>query len=269
VSVEAIALVYKRTRAKGARLNALVAIADHAHDDGRQAFPSPATIAWKGRITLRAAELIVQKLVDTGEVWPRYDAAAKRLYLDIRCICHWDAYQREGPIPSRKEPVRARAVREDFARKLVAAAERRAVASVSRDDSALRRDDTLRERENTLGEPAPVEISVSPPQSGRSTSQPSGTVRDPSVEPSKEKAGAAPRHTLRDVEKPGDNLGVITKLAHEVLELQGPRAPIDELTEAVKYRCARLHVAYDSATVAKAIDSAKWQREHRAPARAS
>lgn len=81
---------------------------------------------------------------------------------------------------------------------------------------------------------------------------------DPLSEPSEEKAGAAPRPTPD--EDPEQNVGVITKLAHDLFEL-GVRA--DEFTEAMKGRCAQLHIAYNSSVVRKAIESAQWQRTRR------
>lgn len=65
-----------------------------------------------------------------------------------------------------------------------------------------------------------------------------------------------PRH--QPVEHPDDNIGVITKIAHEVIDLMGPGD--GDLVEAVKGRCARLHIDYNSAAVLKALDSARVQR---------
>lgn len=257
MSFKAVTLVYERTRAKGGSLQALVSIADHAHDDGRHAFPSPATIAWKSRQTRRWAERILEKLVTDGEIWPRWDPVAKRLYLDIRCICHWDAYRQEGPIPTREGPERARTIREDFAHKLVAAASARAEGERVSDNTLRDNPGTLRDKSDTLGERAAVENSPSDGTAETSPPQPSGTVNDPSLERSEEKAGAAPRL----IDWPDENVAVITKLAHEVLD-RFPRADEGDIAEAVKTRCATLRIAYRSDVVRKALDSAKWQREH-------
>jgi hypothetical protein len=90
---------------------------------------------------------------------------------------------------------------------------------------------------------------------------------DPVPDPvSKEKSSAAPEARAAQAsdnghERPDDNVGVITKLAHEMLDLGVSRN--GDLAEAVKARCAQLHIAYDSAVVRKAIDSADAQRHHR------
>lgn len=67
-------------------------------------------------------------------------------------------------------------------------------------------------------------------------------------------SGEAPR-------TPADNVAVITKITHELLALGGISDP--DLEEAVKCRCAELKIAYDSASVGKAIDSARAQKSRR------
>lgn len=87
-------------------------------------------------------------------------------------------------------------------------------------------------------------------------------IRDPVIDPvTGSKAGAAPRPP----ETPAENVGVITKLAHETLGLLGDRVDDDFLRETVKGRCARLRIAYDSGVVIKAVESARWQRAHPTP----
>lgn len=55
------------------------------------------------------------------------------------------------------------------------------------------------------------------------------------------------------------NLRIITKIAHEVLQkANGHRADVDAI-EAIKVLCARRHIAYNSAIVRKALDSAEAQ----------
>lgn len=87
---------------------------------------------------------------------------------------------------------------------------------------------------------------------------------DPESDPSEEKAGAAARPDRRGaVENADDNVGVITKLAHEAYDLLGTNADLVELSETLKSRCATLRIAYRSDVVFKALESAKWQRDHR------
>lgn len=74
------------------------------------------------------------------------------------------------------------------------------------------------------------------------------------VQEQKQRGG--PRH--QPPEHPDDNVGVITKIAHEVIDALGPDD--GDLVEAVKSRCANLHIDYNSASVLKALDSARVQR---------
>lgn len=60
---------------------------------------------------------------------------------------------------------------------------------------------------------------------------------------------------------PAENVGVITKLAHELIDELGEAS--SDLADAVKEACVRARIAYDSAAVAKAIESARWQRARR------
>jgi hypothetical protein len=83
---------------------------------------------------------------------------------------------------------------------------------------------------------------------------------DTSEDTSEVQAGALP--LLRPVEHPDDNVGVITRIAHEVIDQIGPQH--EDLADAIKGLCARRHIAYDSTVVRKAIESAVWQRRHKA-----
>ena len=55
------------------------------------------------------------------------------------------------------------------------------------------------------------------------------------------------------------NLGIITKVAHEMIDLLGESSP--DLVETVKGMCAHRKIAYDSTVVHKAIESARVQRK--------
>lgn len=57
---------------------------------------------------------------------------------------------------------------------------------------------------------------------------------------------------------PEQNIKVITKIAHEVMNSNGHRGDADTV-EAVKQLCAKRHIAYDAAVVRRAIDSAEAQ----------
>lgn len=102
------------------------------------------------------------------------------------------------------------------------------------------------------------------PGPGPGSTGPSLAVPDPVPDPDpvqEPKSSAAP--TARAAPPPPDpeaNVAVITKLAHEALELAMPSA---DLGDAVKSRCAQLHIAYNGGVVRKAIESAQAQRRFR------
>jgi hypothetical protein len=85
------------------------------------------------------------------------------------------------------------------------------------------------------------------------------------TEGNKESAAAdePPRRTRPETaDDPRDHIEVITQVVlKEVLPTLGPTADVIDLKDATKERCARLKIAYDSATVAAAVDSAlvRWQ----------
>jgi hypothetical protein len=264
MSVKATALVQERTRAKGSNLLALLAIADHAHDDGTNGYPTPATIAWKSRLTERAAEIILRKLVQDGEIEPQWEPTTRRLHLHLRCIVAWEAYQTEGPIPIREKITRRPyPTRVSFALSLVAAADARRA-------DIRERQGTIRERQNDIREILPVENSVTDTLDSTSTSQPFLTVQQPSVQPLIEEQGAAPpppRSWRR--EAPEECVDVITRLVHDTFDLLGPPTDAERLDfeEIVIGRCIEFHIPYNNTVVGKAIESALHQRK-RAQARA-
>lgn len=127
MSIRAWSLVWERSRAKGGNLLMLLSIADYAKDDGRWAWPSARTLTWKTRLSGRAGELILMKLVRDGEIWPEWNAAEERLYLHVRCVFDWEAYETEG-INREREKI-SRNQSESFSRKLMTiAADRLATA---------------------------------------------------------------------------------------------------------------------------------------------
>ena len=74
-------------------------------------------------------------------------------------------------------------------------------------------------------------------------------------------AGAAPlpASSASTNSEAQQNVGAITKIAHEMITLLG--AESSDLVETVKGMCAHHHIAYDSTAVQKAIDSARVQRQ--------
>ncbi len=76
----------------------------------------------------------------------------------------------------------------------------------------------------------------------------------------KDKAAAAPRPSAPRSEPPDENLRIITKLAHEAIDIEGVAADLGILAGAVKSLCAIRVIAYNSDVVRKAVDSALAQR---------
>lgn len=60
--------VWKSSPSKGSELLLLLALADHAHDDGSNAFPSIATLAQKTRMSSRSVSRLISRLVSRGEL---------------------------------------------------------------------------------------------------------------------------------------------------------------------------------------------------------
>lgn len=69
MSVHVMSWIFRESeeRCAGRRL-VLLAIADHAHDDGRCAWPSVQTIATKARMTKRGAQKALRELEKSGRI---------------------------------------------------------------------------------------------------------------------------------------------------------------------------------------------------------
>lgn len=121
-----------------------------------------------------------------------------------------------------------------------------------------------KEPESVLPAPAverngePCKKTASPSESGVLILE-SGVL---SSEDGTRKAAASPRP--RPVENPNDNLSIVTKLAHEAIDIEGMNADLGQLADAVKSLCAIRGIAYNSEVVRKAVDSALAQRRRSA-----
>lgn len=80
----------------------------------------------------------------------------------------------------------------------------------------------------------------------------------------KDKAAAAPRPSDPRSEPPTENLRIITKLAHEAIDIEGIGATLSDLADAVKSLCSTRAISYNSDVVRKAVDSALAQRRVKA-----
>jgi DNA-binding Lrp family transcriptional regulator len=74
VSIACMTRVWEHSRHKGSELLVLLAIADFAHDDGSNAFPSIGTLAKKTRLSVRSVQDILRKLERSGELRVDYEA---------------------------------------------------------------------------------------------------------------------------------------------------------------------------------------------------
>lgn len=68
MSVIVSAYVWEHSRQKGSALLLLLAIADHAHDDGTGAYPSVANLAKKMRMTQRNTQRLIQQVIEAEEL---------------------------------------------------------------------------------------------------------------------------------------------------------------------------------------------------------
>lgn len=259
MSLRAMTLVWERSRAKGSNLLVLLAIADCAHDDGRDAWPTTGTLALKGRLTDRAVRLVLHKLEFEGEITIEVNStgrvielrAGRRIepqwFLHIRCVCDWAVYAAEKP--EKFSGVIEQPFRGGRPRKLRGQQEK---------FSCFRARHQTRQPEN---------FSPKPEIQRRKTGKivhalKERTVSDPSVEAVQgDEQGLRPDPPREETAK--DHVAVLTRIAHEQIQILGTEAL--DLTEAVKAQCASLRIAtgppYD--LVRKAIESAIWQVRHR------
>ena len=68
MSIKVSTYVWEHSKQKGTALLLMLAIADHAHDDGGGAYPSVQTLAKKSRTTTRNVRLLLPKLEAAGEL---------------------------------------------------------------------------------------------------------------------------------------------------------------------------------------------------------
>jgi hypothetical protein len=68
MSIRVIDHVWRNSKQEGGALLLLLAIADYAHDDGRNAYPSLKTLARKTRLSRRHIINLIKKLEDAGEL---------------------------------------------------------------------------------------------------------------------------------------------------------------------------------------------------------
>lgn len=242
MSANASGQVWKHSRAKGSNLLVLLAIADIADEQGRNAWPSPEHLAEKTRMTPRAMRLILHRLERDGELVIELNADRRPVrtghvplwFLHVRCVADPEAY--------------ARAESEKFSETPFPEG-RRATGKLFPIAAAVNRKTFPANRKNHVRQPEKSRTAYK---------------EDPSVDPLVElKAGAPPLAPATD------NLNLVTKIAHEAIDQFGIDADLGALTDTVKSLCALRAIAYYPPydLVRRAVDSALWQRRQRQAAR--
>lgn len=266
MSKAAEAAVWKRSRAKGSNRLVLVRIADCcSEDDGTFAFPSVQFLARETLLTERAVQYILHRLERDGEIaidrnveGQFVEIRGRRFqppwFIHVRCACDWETYQRHEQSEKFASSAftrgrrRSKPENENFAH---------SAAADKRKDFGANRTPVRTKPKNHV-EHIRKDPSVDP-----GSEQEQGSLALPPAQ-----AGAPPRPPEAKPDPPNDNIGVITTLVHESIELWGD---VEGLDEIVKCRIATLNhghserskIQYNSAVVNGAIASARWQRAHR------
>jgi len=68
MSIAALSAVWEHSTQKGGALLVMLALADYAHKDGSNAYPTVETLAGKARMSERNARYILRELEDAGEI---------------------------------------------------------------------------------------------------------------------------------------------------------------------------------------------------------
>lgn len=236
MSIRAMTRVWESSKAKGGSLLVLLAIADSAKDDGRNAWPSTHTLAWKSRLTFRQVRQILIDLQTAHElVVDPYNDDGLRL-MHIRCVFEgWPVL----PKPPKEWNARASAKTSEPRRKSPSGLTHS--LPNSGEDCRDLGDSTPNPRQPTAGDP----------------------LVDPSLNLEQGSEGDSALCTaVQTVENSPATVRVVTKLVHTILDAH-PQLRGGDLTDAVKTQCARLHLHDYEHVVLKAIDSALWQRQPR------
>jgi len=106
MSIKVMTAVWEYSQHKGSNLLVLLAIADHAHDDGRDAYPSIKALAKKTRMVQRGIYRIIAELVASGELLVEKNASPKRtnLYQVMVKSLHPDVHDRVNEDSLNDEP---------------------------------------------------------------------------------------------------------------------------------------------------------------------
>lgn len=257
MSVKALSAVFEESQARGAAFTVLLAMADWANHIGR-CYPSYGQIASKARVSRATAIAAIQELIDLGEI-ERVEGG-------------------QEPTPTDDEdedaPRNVRSQWRNLYRIRLVKPKRQVVQPgdhLSPPQVVQSSDHLSRSKKSEVVQSASAGSPIHAAQVVQSTDlhiriRPSGR---PSGRPSEERQAVAapPPPDKPTTEKPdphGGNFRVIEKLAHQTLDQLGDDADDLDVIEAVKQACADFHIPnVYSGTVLAAIDSARWQRQHR------
>lgn len=277
MSRRAETLVWERSRAAGNELLVLLAIADYARQDGRDAYPSPQLLAARSRLTDRGVRKILHRLEAAGEIVVELNAEFRRpdesgtpprWFLHVRCVCAWEIYEHEQSelrsdieadqpehgSGSGAEPPNFDSPGFPIGRPF---GKRNAVPIPAADGAKQsERADTLIGTGVQINRNARAPYIRKDPRTGsqnriRRTGA-SGT--DP-LWTAVENGDAAP-------ESP--HWPALVKAAHDAIDQLGVEAELGALADTFKTFCAQRHLDYGGTSdlVRKAVDAAIWQRRH-------
>lgn len=247
-------LVWDRTRAGKTDLLMLIKIADLCPlDDGLGCFAEVPYLAKCCRLSERAAQYTLLRLERRGEIEIEYNDGGREVpirggrlvrpkwFIHVRCVCDWDAYQRgEKPATPAGSDAHLRTGRP-----------RRKPATPA--GSVDGQNPQLRPKN-------PQEVADKPAKTRSAYKE--GSVLDPCIE---QEQGSAPLSASPEPPRtPEDNLAVVTRLAHEVLDMHELTADVSErdIVDSIELRCspAVYDIAVNRDVVYRAIAAAVYQR---------
>jgi hypothetical protein len=257
VSREAEYLIWQRSRAGKTDLLMLLTIGNGASVDGRDAFSEVPYLMDRCRLSERGAEYTLQRLVEQGEIEIEYNTEGREIpmkggrllrpkwFIHVLCVCEWERYQ-TGWKPATVASFKT-------------GRPRRKPAKIAGSQVVENPQLTTRKPAILAEKPATSDVAYKE----RAFSELVIELKQGADAPDKQ-AAAPPTATT-----PDENVGVITVLAHGLLDILGlPKDhELGEYADALKDRCAEQKILYDGTVVRKALDSAIWQRRQKRQAR--
>jgi hypothetical protein len=257
VSHYATSSVWRYARAKGTDLLTLLYLADCAQPDGRDAYPGVLAIANATRLSDRGTRYVLHRLEEAREIDIHHNKKIRRMwttnkghifcpvwFIDVRCACDQATYLGEADPPP--------GVSEGFPEGRPEVRQRLPHMGPAKTVGRVRQSGA----DNRNGRSAKPEESRT-----HSTKEDPSPIRQ--QDPLEEQVqGLRPDSPLPGEGNPAENMRVIVKIAHTVLGMWPEELAVDdgEVVESIKRHCAVLHIAYNSAVVSGALESALVQR---------